>query len=193
MISTVPGMAARTPGQRHARHDRPALEDLDLRQQQGAAQHLQPDQHGGRHEINQSHPEPGRVVEAERSGHRHDDGETQDPGKLTGDRAEVGHFAHRETMIRQFAKNASLSAQQRWLGMEAPAMVGHALRLPDRREHPAWVWPLMLFVLWLGWRGLQPRVMPPARLAILPLISLAHRWRASHSWAVALIVALPLG
>ena len=37
---------------------------------------------------------------------------------------------------------------------------------------PLWVWPLMLFVLWLGWRGLQPRVMPPARLAILPLISL---------------------
>ncbi len=27
---------------------------------------------------------------------------------------------------------------------------------------PLWVWPLMLFVLWLGWRGLQPRVMPPA-------------------------------
>jgi hypothetical protein len=35
-------------GQRHARGDRPALQRLDLRQQQGEAQHLQPDQDGGR-------------------------------------------------------------------------------------------------------------------------------------------------
>ena len=37
---------------------------------------------------------------------------------------------------------------------------------------PLWVWPLMLFVLWLGWWGLSPRVVPPARLAILPLVGL---------------------
>ena len=36
---------------------------------------------------------------------------------------------------------------------------------------PLWVWPLMLLVLWLGWRGLQPWTLPPARLAILPLVS----------------------
>lgn len=68
---------------------------------------------------------------------------------------------------------------------------------------PIWVWPLMLFVLWLGWRGLQPRVMPPARLAILPLIgagtSLAGIAQsvqpaiAAAGWAAALLVALPLG
>ena len=38
---------------------------------------------------------------------------------------------------------------------------------------PLWVWPLMLFVLWLGFYGLQPRILPPARLAILPLVGLA--------------------
>lgn len=68
---------------------------------------------------------------------------------------------------------------------------------------PLWVWPLMLFVLWLGWRGLQPRVMPPARLAILPLVGLATSLAgiaqslqpglALAGWAVALLAALPLG
>ena len=68
---------------------------------------------------------------------------------------------------------------------------------------PLWVWPLMLFVLWLGWRGLQPRVMPPARLAILPLVGLGTSLAgiaqslqpglALAGWAVALIAALPLG
>jgi hypothetical protein len=68
---------------------------------------------------------------------------------------------------------------------------------------PLWVWPLMLFVLWLGWRGLQPRVMPPARLAILPLVGLATSLAgiaqslqpglAFAGWAVALLAALPLG
>jgi hypothetical protein len=68
---------------------------------------------------------------------------------------------------------------------------------------PLWVWPLMLFVLWLGWRGLQPRVMSPARLAILPLISLGTSLAgiaqslqpglALAGWAVALLAALPLG
>lgn len=68
---------------------------------------------------------------------------------------------------------------------------------------PLWVWPLMLFVLWLGWRGLQPSVMPPARLAILPLVSVATSLAgvaqslqpgpALAGWAVALLAALPLG
>ena len=68
---------------------------------------------------------------------------------------------------------------------------------------PLWVWPLMLFVLWLGWRGLQPRVMPPARLAILPLVGLGTSLAgiaqslqpglALAGWAVALLAALPLG
>jgi hypothetical protein len=68
---------------------------------------------------------------------------------------------------------------------------------------PLWVWPLMLFVLWLGWYGLQPRTMPPARLAILPLVGLATSLAgiaqslqpglALAGWAVALIAALPLG
>ncbi|HYI04772.1 MAG TPA: hypothetical protein VD858_07765 [Reyranella sp.] len=68
---------------------------------------------------------------------------------------------------------------------------------------PLWVWPLMLFVLWLGWYGLQPRIMPPARLAILPLVGLATSLAgiaqslqpglALTGWAVAVIAALPLG
>jgi hypothetical protein len=68
---------------------------------------------------------------------------------------------------------------------------------------PLWVWPLMLFVLWLGWRGLQARTMPPARLAILPLVGLATSLAgiaqslqpglALAGWAVALLAALPLG
>jgi hypothetical protein len=68
---------------------------------------------------------------------------------------------------------------------------------------PLWVWPLMLFVLWLGWRGLQPRVMPPARLAILPLVGLGTSLAgiaqslqpglALAGWAAALLPALPLG
>jgi hypothetical protein len=68
---------------------------------------------------------------------------------------------------------------------------------------PLWVWPLMLFVLWLGWRGLQPRTMPPARLAILPLVGLATSLAgiaqslqpglALAGWAAALLMALPLG
>jgi hypothetical protein len=68
---------------------------------------------------------------------------------------------------------------------------------------PLWVWPLMLFVLWLGWRGLQPRTLPPARLAILPLVSVGTSLAgiaqsmqpglAFAGWAVALLAALPLG
>ncbi|GEP59536.1 hypothetical protein [Reyranella soli] len=68
---------------------------------------------------------------------------------------------------------------------------------------PLWVWPLMLFVLWLGWRGLQPRVMPPARLAILPLVGVVTSITgiaqslqpaiAAAGWATALLIALPLG
>ncbi len=68
---------------------------------------------------------------------------------------------------------------------------------------PLWVWPLMLFVLWLGWRGLRPRIVLPARLAILPLVSVGtsiagiaqsmQPGLAFAGWAVALLAALPLG
>ena len=68
---------------------------------------------------------------------------------------------------------------------------------------PVWVWPLMLFVLWLGWSGLQPRIMPPVRLAIVPLVGLGTSLAgiapslqpglALAGWAVALLAALPLG
>jgi hypothetical protein len=68
---------------------------------------------------------------------------------------------------------------------------------------PLWVWPLMLFVMWLGWWGLQPRILPPSRLAILPMVgvgtslaSIAQSLQpglAVAGWAVALIAALPLG
>lgn len=37
---------------------------------------------------------------------------------------------------------------------------------------PLWVWPLMAFVLWLGWQGLQRRTVPLWRPAILPLVSI---------------------
>lgn len=68
---------------------------------------------------------------------------------------------------------------------------------------PLWVWPLMLFVLWQGWRGLRPGVTPPVRLAILPLIGVvmsltgiaqsAQPGLALAGWVAALLVALPLG
>ena len=68
---------------------------------------------------------------------------------------------------------------------------------------PLWVWPILLLVLLLGLRGLRPATMPPARLAILPLVgfgvSLAGIVQsqqpaiASAGWSVALLVALPLG
>ena len=68
---------------------------------------------------------------------------------------------------------------------------------------PLWVWPLLLFVLWLGWYGLQPRTVPPARLAILPLVSVGTSMAgiaqsmqpslALAAWAVVLVAALPLG
>jgi len=37
---------------------------------------------------------------------------------------------------------------------------------------PLWVWPLLALVAWLGWMGRKPRVMPPVRLAVLPLVGL---------------------
>ena len=68
---------------------------------------------------------------------------------------------------------------------------------------PPWVWPLMLLVLWLGWRGLQPHLLSPMRLAILPLVGLGTALAgvaqsmqpviALASWAAALLAALPLG
>lgn len=68
---------------------------------------------------------------------------------------------------------------------------------------PLWVWPLMLFVLWMGWRGLQPHSLSPMRLAILPLVGLGTALAgvaqsvqpaiALAAWAAALFAALPLG
>ena len=68
---------------------------------------------------------------------------------------------------------------------------------------PLWVWPLMLFVLWLGWWGLRPRVVSPARLAILPLVGLGTSLSgiaqsqqpalALAGGTIALLAALPLG
>jgi hypothetical protein len=68
---------------------------------------------------------------------------------------------------------------------------------------PLWVWPLMLLVLWLGWRGLQPSVTPPARLVILPLVGLVtsvvglaqspQPGSALAGWASGLLLALPVG
>jgi len=61
----------------------------------------------------------------------------------------------------------------------------------------------MLFVLWLGWYCLQPRILPPARLAILPLVGLGTSLAgiaqslqpglALAGWTAALLMALPLG
>ena len=65
---------------------------------------------------------------------------------------------------------------------------------------PLWVWPLMLFVLWLGWRGLQPRTLPVGRLAVLPLVGVGtsvagiaqsmQPGLALLGWLVALLAAL---
>jgi hypothetical protein len=68
---------------------------------------------------------------------------------------------------------------------------------------PLWVWPLMVFVLWLGWQGLQPRIVPPWRPALLPLISVCSSLSgvaqsvqpdlSAAGWAAGLLAALPLG
>ena len=68
---------------------------------------------------------------------------------------------------------------------------------------PLWVWPLMAAVFWLGWYGRRERVVPPSRLAILPLVALgtsvativqsASPVLAVGGWLVALLAVLPLG
>lgn len=68
---------------------------------------------------------------------------------------------------------------------------------------PLWVWPLLLLVLWLGWYGRRPRIMPPQRLAILPLVSLGSSMvgiaqslqpiLALAAWTAAVAAALPIG
>src|SRR5690349_10180249 len=68
---------------------------------------------------------------------------------------------------------------------------------------PLWVWPLMAAVFWLGWYGRRERVVPPLRLAILPLVGLGisvstivqstSPGLATTGWLAALLVALPLG
>jgi pimeloyl-ACP methyl ester carboxylesterase len=68
---------------------------------------------------------------------------------------------------------------------------------------PLWVWPLMALVVWLGVKGLRPRMLPLWRLAILPVIwlvlSLASIGQfprpalALVAWLAALAIGLPLG
>ena len=68
---------------------------------------------------------------------------------------------------------------------------------------PLWVWPLLAAVLALGWHGLWSRTVAPQRLAILPLIGLGtsiaallqspRPLQATVGWALALLVALPIG
>jgi len=68
---------------------------------------------------------------------------------------------------------------------------------------PLWVWPLMATVFWLGWYGRRERIVPPLRLAILPLVAfgvsvatLVQSTRpalAAAGWLVALLAFLPLG
>src|SRR3981189_3154581 len=68
---------------------------------------------------------------------------------------------------------------------------------------PLWVWPLMVFILWLGVQGLRPRVIPAWRLAILPIVGLTTSLggiaqsvdpaAAATGWGLALLAFLPLG
>jgi len=68
---------------------------------------------------------------------------------------------------------------------------------------PLWVWPLMAFVLWLGWQGLKPRTVPLWRPAVLPLVSIGTSLSgilqspqpglAIAGWGVAVLAALPFG
>ncbi len=68
---------------------------------------------------------------------------------------------------------------------------------------PLWVWPLLLLVLGLGWYGRRTRVVPPVRLATLPLVGLgtsavslaqsSEPLLTGAGWLVALLVCLPMG
>ena len=68
---------------------------------------------------------------------------------------------------------------------------------------PLWVWALFAFILGLGLLGLRPRIMPPWRLGILPLVGIGTSLSgivqspqpalAIAAWVVALLVGLPLG
>jgi len=68
---------------------------------------------------------------------------------------------------------------------------------------PLWVWPLLALVLWLGWMGRKPRVLPPVRLAVLPLVGLgitvagvvqsAVPAFTLAGWLVGLLLSLPVG
>lgn len=68
---------------------------------------------------------------------------------------------------------------------------------------PAWVWLLLLLLLWLGWSGLKSRVVPIWRPALLPLIGVgvgvsglaqsSQPALAIASWLAGLLVALTPG
>jgi hypothetical protein len=113
---------------------------------------------------------------------------------------------------RQIAKNTSNSTQGQWIAhvlapnVAAP-VVHQDFAMPSLLQivanTPLWVWPLMTFVLWLGWRGLRPRTVPLWRPTILPFVGLstslagiaqsAQPGLAFAGWGVALLAALPLG
>ena len=46
---------------------------------------------------------------------------------------------------------------------------------------PLWVWPLMVFVLWLGVQGLRPRVIPWRGSPSCPWSASPPRWAASRN------------
>lgn len=68
---------------------------------------------------------------------------------------------------------------------------------------PIWVWALLGLVLWLGWRDLYDRTIPPARLIALPavatsislfnILTSAQPALSAPAWLLAVAVALPLG
>ncbi|MBV8406224.1 MAG: hypothetical protein JOY64_01230 [Alphaproteobacteria bacterium] len=68
---------------------------------------------------------------------------------------------------------------------------------------PLWVWAVMAAIVALGLYGLRPRVLPPRRLAILPLVGVvlslagivqsAQPALAFAAWSLALLAGLPPG
>jgi hypothetical protein len=82
-------------------------------------------------------------------------------------------------------------------------MVGHDIAYQIVVNTPLWVWPLMLFVLWLGWRGLdrescRRRGSPSCPWSVLAtsLAGIAQSLQpglALAGWAVALLAAAAAG
>jgi hypothetical protein len=101
---------------------------------------------------------------------------------------------------------ASAMALPRDAAESAAAIAGRFLMaalLQIITHTPLWVWPILAAVIALGWYGRRERVVPPARLAILPLVALGisvatlvqstRPELAAVGWLVALLAFLPLG